>query len=98
MPVPLLYNAMSYPDSETKQPRGYMRLASHPLLDSVLLTLDVRAQGWRQAHDFMVSEAANVVKVRVCTRRCGGGRQRDRPWYRMLQRMRHTLFVLCGAL
>ncbi len=63
MPLPLLYNAMSYIDPETGRPRGYMRLASNPLLDSVLLTLDIRSHAWRGADAFIRQQAPALVEV-----------------------------------
>lgn len=56
---------MSYIDPETGRPRGYMRLASNPLLDSVLLTLDVRSEGWRPADAFVRQGAPELVQVRA---------------------------------
>lgn len=70
----MLYHGMSYVDKVTGRPRGYMRLASNPLLDSVLLTCDVRSapEDWRPAEAFVRSGAAALVQVRVC----GKGRSR----------------------
>ncbi|KAG2486905.1 hypothetical protein HYH03_014405 [Edaphochlamys debaryana] len=64
VPLPMLYHAMSYLDPETGRPRGYMRLATNPLLDSVLLTLDVRsAEGaWRRADAFLRTDAPALVQ------------------------------------
>ncbi|KXZ56469.1 hypothetical protein GPECTOR_1g42 [Gonium pectorale] len=62
VPLPLLYHAMSYIDPETGRPRGYMRLSSNPLLDSVLLTLDVRSSGWRAADEFVRAGAPALVQ------------------------------------
>ncbi|GIL75770.1 hypothetical protein Vretifemale_5501 [Volvox reticuliferus] len=63
VPLPMLYNAMSYLDPETDRPRGYMRLASNPLLDSVLLTLDLGSDGWRPADRFVRMEAPALVEA-----------------------------------
>ncbi|GIL44462.1 hypothetical protein Vafri_1923 [Volvox africanus] len=59
----MLYDAMSYVDPETGRPRGYMRLASNPLLDSVLLTLDLGSDGWRPADRFVRMEAPALVEA-----------------------------------
>lgn len=65
VPLPMLYDAMSYIDPETGRSRGYMRLASNPLMDSVLLTLDLRTDGWRPADCFIRLEAPALVQVRT---------------------------------
>ncbi|KAG2450417.1 hypothetical protein HYH02_004919 [Chlamydomonas schloesseri] len=64
VPLPMLYHAMSYVDKVTGRPRGFMRLASNPLLDSVLLTCDVRspAQAWRPAEAFVRTGATALVQ------------------------------------
>ncbi len=63
VPLPMLYHAMSYIDPETGRPRGHMRMASNPLLDSVLLSLDVRSDGWRRADEFVRQGAPALVRV-----------------------------------
>ncbi|GLC33020.1 hypothetical protein PLESTM_000015300 [Pleodorina starrii] len=63
VPLAMLYDAMSYIDPETGKPRGYMRLASNPLLDSVLLTLDLRSDAWRPADRFVRLEAPALVRM-----------------------------------
>ncbi len=42
-------SAMARIDPATGRPRGFMRMGRHPRLDSVLFTLDVRDEHWRQA-------------------------------------------------
>lgn len=69
VPLPMLYHAMSYIDPETGRPRGHMRMASNPLLDSVLLSLDVRSDGWRRADEFVRQGAPALVRV---SGQCGG--------------------------
>lgn len=59
-----LYNAMAAVDSVTGKPRGFMRIALAPRLDSVLFTLDVRGRqdAWRPAFEFLNSADAIAIK------------------------------------
>lgn len=43
-------SAMAHVDPATGRPRGFMRMGRSPRLDSVLFTLDVRDEHWRQAN------------------------------------------------
>lgn len=63
LPVPMLYDAMSLLDAVTGQPRGYLRLAAHMLLDSVLFSLDIRTEQWREAGQFISRTAFDEMQA-----------------------------------
>ncbi|PRW61025.1 Glutathione gamma-glutamylcysteinyltransferase 1 [Chlorella sorokiniana] len=61
VPLEMLHNAMARIDPATGRPRGFMRMGRHPRLDSVLFTLDVRDEHWRQASRYTLEHMAGVV-------------------------------------
>lgn len=60
----MLYEAMSLLDPVTHAPRGYLRMAPQPLMDSVLLTLDVRSRAWHDADTYVRTGATQAAQVR----------------------------------
>lgn len=63
VPLPMLYEAMQYVDPVTGQPRGFLRISARPLLDSVLLTLDIRSNKWQAANEFVRTTAPRMLQV-----------------------------------
>jgi hypothetical protein len=76
VPLPMLYEAMQYVDPVTGQPRGFLRISARPLLDSVLLTLDIRSNKWHAAHRFMSATVPKMLQVRAGRCRAWGAQQR----------------------
>lgn len=52
---------MSRVDAVTNQPRGFIKLSSHPTLHSVLFTLDVRDAAWQRAFDYVGNGLALAI-------------------------------------
>ncbi|KAL6750431.1 Phytochelatin synthase-domain-containing protein [Haematococcus lacustris] len=61
--IPTLFEAMRHPDPVTGLPRGFLRLSAQPLLDSVLLTLDVQGTHWQPARHFVRNTAPHLVQT-----------------------------------
>jgi hypothetical protein len=59
----MLHEAMQYVDPVTGHPRGFLRISARPLLDSVLLTLDIRSNKWQAAHEFVRTTAPQMLQV-----------------------------------
>lgn len=62
VPLTMLYNAMAREDPVTGKSRGFIRLGTHPRLDSVLFTIDLRDPKWEEAHQYIEQQVLGVVR------------------------------------
>eukprot|EP00798_Chlamydomonas_sp_ICE-L_P011084 gene11084-18694_t len=60
--LPMLFEAMSHADPSTKLPRGYLLMSAHDLMESLLLSLDVRTEGWQDACTFLQDRAPKILQ------------------------------------
>ncbi len=63
VPLEMLFDAMRHTDAVTGQPRGYMRMSAHNMLDSLLFSLDIKTDGWQGTERFVRHQAAAFAQV-----------------------------------
>ena len=71
VPLPMLFEAMAPVDSVTGQPRGFMRMSSAHMLDSLLFTLDIKTDGWHDTERFIRQQAPRLAQVSHVGLHCG---------------------------